>query len=94
MQYLFQRIILPVRLCSAGLYPLILNCSQGRGAGIDSPSTPRRGKGGGRGRKKANHSFDPIPGETDKPFGCERKYNLSSIIFTFCKKRKVFKNIV
>lgn len=67
-------------LCNVGLI-FNLKLFQGRGSGgIDSPTTPRRGKGGGRGRKKANHSFDPIPGETDKPFGCERKYNFSAII--------------
>lgn len=46
---------------------------QGRG-GSDSPSTPGRRKGGGRGRKKASaHNFDPTPGDPDKPFACERK---------------------
>lgn len=46
-----------------------------QGRGVDSPSTPgRRGKGGGRGRKKTTHSYDPIPGDTDKPFACERKF--------------------
>ncbi|CAH1170072.1 unnamed protein product [Phaedon cochleariae] len=47
----------------------------GRGrTGTDSPSTPGRKKGasgGGRGRKKAGHSFDPTPGDPDKPFACE-----------------------
>ncbi|GJQ77849.1 hypothetical protein Trydic_g16104 [Trypoxylus dichotomus] len=44
---------------------------RGRG-GSDSPSTPGRRKGGGRGRKKASaHSFDPTPGDPDKPFACE-----------------------
>lgn len=43
---------------------------------MDSPNAPRRGKGSGRGRKKANHSFDPIPGDTDKPFACERKFSM------------------
>ncbi|KAJ8970618.1 hypothetical protein NQ314_001153 [Rhamnusium bicolor] len=49
----------------------------GRGrSGTDSPSTPGRKKGGGRGRKKAGHSFEPTPGDPDKPFACERKrYN-------------------
>lgn len=46
--------------------------TQGR-SGTDSPSTPGRRKGGGRGRKKAGHSFEPTPGDPDKPFACERK---------------------
>lgn len=46
---------------------------QGR-SGTDSPSTPGRRKGAGRGRKKAaGHSFEPTPGDPDKPFACERK---------------------
>ncbi|XP_045464685.1 zinc finger protein ubi-d4 isoform X2 [Harmonia axyridis] len=47
----------------------------GRGRGTDSPSTPGRKKGaagGGRGRKKGGHSFEPTPGDPDKPFACER----------------------
>ncbi|KAJ8924827.1 hypothetical protein NQ315_000981 [Exocentrus adspersus] len=45
----------------------------GRGrSGTDSPSTPGRKKGSGRGRKKAGHSFEPTPGDPDKPFACER----------------------
>ncbi|KAJ8956976.1 hypothetical protein NQ318_012140 [Aromia moschata] len=44
----------------------------GRGrSGTDSPSTPGRKKGSGRGRKKAGHSFEPTPGDPDKPFACE-----------------------
>ncbi|XP_045464684.1 zinc finger protein ubi-d4 B isoform X1 [Harmonia axyridis] len=46
----------------------------GRGRGTDSPSTPGRKKGaagGGRGRKKGGHSFEPTPGDPDKPFACE-----------------------
>lgn len=44
---------------------------QGR-SGTDSPSTPGRKKGPGRGRKKA--AFEPTPGDPDKPFSCERKF--------------------
>ncbi|KAF2898828.1 hypothetical protein ILUMI_07346 [Ignelater luminosus] len=44
----------------------------GRSRGTDSPSTPGRRKGGGRGRKKAYaHNFEPTPGDPDKPFACE-----------------------
>ncbi|KAL3284090.1 hypothetical protein HHI36_018258 [Cryptolaemus montrouzieri] len=45
----------------------------GRGRGTDSPSTPgrKKGGGGGRGRKKGGHSFEPTPGDPDKPFACE-----------------------
>lgn len=52
-----------------------LDYFQGRGGGIDSPSgvSRRGGRGGGRGRKKAMPSYDPIPGDPDKPFACERK---------------------
>lgn len=46
---------------------------QGRSSGTDSPSTPGRKKGSGRGRKKAVHNFEPAPGDPDKPFACERK---------------------
>ncbi|KYB28897.1 hypothetical protein TcasGA2_TC032347 [Tribolium castaneum] len=46
------------------------NTGRGRG-GNDSPSTPGRKKGSGRGRKKAVHSFEPTPGDPDKPFACE-----------------------
>ncbi|CAH1999218.1 unnamed protein product [Acanthoscelides obtectus] len=46
--------------------------TSGRGR-IDSPSTPGRRKGTGRGRKKAaGHSFEPTPGDPDKPYACER----------------------
>ncbi|XP_023027415.1 zinc finger protein ubi-d4 isoform X2 [Leptinotarsa decemlineata] len=45
----------------------------GRGrSGTDSPSTPGRKKGAGRGRKKSGLSFEPTPGDPDKPFACER----------------------
>ncbi|CAH1111494.1 unnamed protein product [Psylliodes chrysocephalus] len=44
--------------------------SKGR-SGTDSPSTPGRKKGTGRGRKKSGHNFDPTPGDPDKPFACE-----------------------
>ncbi|XP_023027408.1 zinc finger protein ubi-d4 isoform X1 [Leptinotarsa decemlineata] len=44
----------------------------GRGrSGTDSPSTPGRKKGAGRGRKKSGLSFEPTPGDPDKPFACE-----------------------
>ncbi|XP_017781243.1 PREDICTED: zinc finger protein ubi-d4 B-like [Nicrophorus vespilloides] len=44
----------------------------GRGRGVDSPGTPGRRKGSGRGRKKSSiHNFDPTPGDPDKPFACE-----------------------
>lgn len=48
-------------------------CLKGRG-GTDSPNTPGRKKGSGRGRKKATHSFEPTPGDPDKPFACEREF--------------------
>ncbi|VEN55430.1 unnamed protein product [Callosobruchus maculatus] len=46
--------------------------ASGRGR-TDSPSTPGKRKGTGRGRKKAaGHSFEPTPGDPDKPYACER----------------------
>ncbi|XP_063931225.1 zinc finger protein DPF3 isoform X2 [Zophobas morio] len=45
--------------------------TRGRG-GTDSPNAPGRKKGSGRGRKKAVHSFEPTPGDPEKPFACER----------------------
>lgn len=50
---------------------------RGRGSGsVDSPGTPGRKKGGGRGRKRASmHNYEPTPGDPDKPFSCERKYS-------------------
>ncbi|XP_060535766.1 zinc finger protein ubi-d4 A-like isoform X2 [Cylas formicarius] len=47
--------------------------ASGRGR-TDSPSTPGRRKGAGRGRGKkgvGGHSFEPTPGDPDKPFACE-----------------------
>ncbi|CAG9832069.1 unnamed protein product [Diabrotica balteata] len=44
--------------------------SKGR-SGTDSPSTPNKRKGAGRGRKKSSHNFEPTPGDPDKPFACE-----------------------
>nr|CAH7733300.1 unnamed protein product [Callosobruchus chinensis] len=45
--------------------------ASGRGR-TDSPSTPGKRKGTGRGRKKAaGHSFEPTPGDPDKPYACE-----------------------
>lgn len=57
----------------------LLRNVQGRSSGTDSPSTPGRKKGSGRGRKKAStHNFEPTPGDPDKPFACERKFELLS----------------
>ncbi|XP_019760087.1 zinc finger protein ubi-d4 isoform X4 [Dendroctonus ponderosae] len=49
--------------------------SAGR-SGADTPSTPGRKRGAGRGRGKktgpGGHNYDPTPGDPDKPFACER----------------------
>lgn len=58
------------------VYICVQNNYVKQGRGTDSPSTPGRKKGaagGGRGRKKGGHSFEPTPGDPDKPFACERK---------------------
>ncbi|XP_019760084.1 zinc finger protein ubi-d4 B isoform X1 [Dendroctonus ponderosae] len=48
--------------------------SAGR-SGADTPSTPGRKRGAGRGRGKktgpGGHNYDPTPGDPDKPFACE-----------------------
>lgn len=62
-------------LLRSGNIAIVLVCLQGRGSTTtDSPSTPGRKKGAGRGRKKAVHSFEPTPGDPDKPFACEREF--------------------
>lgn len=47
---------------------------RGRGANtFDTPGTPGRKKGSGRGRaKKSGHNFETIPGDPDKPIVVER----------------------